>query len=96
MPAELKKLSKSEAKPAATRKPSLKEMPSYLKEVDVALNRRQELLALKERLSSSKLLLSADPASKPWLLARQISAAKLESVKKPRISPERLSSSSSE
>jgi hypothetical protein len=93
MPADLKKA--DVPKPAAVRKPSLKEMPSYLKEMAVATNRRQELLKLKERLSNSKLILSADPASKPWLLARQISSAKLESVKKPRISPDRLYSRSS-
>jgi len=62
---------------AAESKPSLKEQPSYLKEVGVALTRREELLKLKERLSSSRLILSADPSSKPWLLARQISASKL-------------------
>jgi hypothetical protein len=33
------------------RKPSLKEQPSYLKEVGVALNRRDELLKLQVRSS---------------------------------------------
>ena len=34
------------------RKKSLKEQPSYLKEVGVALNRREELLKLKVSLES--------------------------------------------
>jgi hypothetical protein len=34
------------------RKPSLKEQPSYLKEVGVALTRREELLKLKVKSSS--------------------------------------------
>jgi len=73
--------------------PSLKEQPSYLKEVGVALTRREELLKLKERLSSSRLILSADPSSKPWLLARQISASKL--VDQPnRVSRDSVESSS--
>jgi len=82
------------------RKPSLKEQPSYLKEVGVALSRREELLKLKERLSSSRLILSADPSSKPWLLARQISQSKIVEAK-PAAQPrrklrERSGSSSSE
>jgi len=78
------------------RRPSIKEQPSYLKEVGVALTRREELLKLKERLSSSKLILSADPSSKPWLLARQISASKLKlqsDVLRPRLSRESSGSS---
>merc|ERR1712098_652422 len=59
--------------PVDLRKKSLKEQPSYLKEVSVALSRREELLRLKERLSSAKLLLDADPSTKPWLLTRSIS-----------------------
>ena len=56
-----------------TRKPSLKEQPSYLKEVSVALSRREELLKLRERMSAAKLIMDADPAAKPWLLSRSIS-----------------------
>merc|ERR1712083_986858 len=48
--------------------------PSYLKEVSTALTRREELLRLKERLSSSKLLLSMDPKTKPWLIKRSASS----------------------
>merc|ERR1712098_953937 len=59
--------------PVDLRKKSLKEQPSYLKEVSVALSRREELLRLKERLSSAKLLLDADPSTKPWLLTRSLS-----------------------
>ena len=55
------------------RKSSLKEMPSYLKEVSVALTRREELLKLRERMSSAKLILEKDPTAKPWLLSRSIS-----------------------
>merc|ERR1711928_191365 len=57
------------AAPAAqeTRKKSLKEQPSYLKEVSVALNRGEELKKLKERLSSAK----------PWMLSRSISNSSL-------------------
>ena len=55
------------------RKSSLKEMPSYLKEVSVALNRREELLKLRERMSSAKIILEKDPSAKPWLLSRSIS-----------------------
>ena len=58
---------------AEDRKPSLKEMPSYLKEVSVALTRREELLKLRERMSSAKLILEKDPTAKPWLLSRSIS-----------------------
>merc|ERR1712212_1141001 len=56
-----------------TRKPSLKEQPSYLKEVSVALSRREELLKLRERMSAAKLIMDADPSAKPWLLSRSIS-----------------------
>merc|ERR1711892_524263 len=55
------------------RKPSLKEQPSYLKEVSVALSRREELLKLRERMSAAKLIMDADPSAKPWLLSRSIS-----------------------
>ena len=56
-----------------TRKPSIKEQPSYLKEVSVALSRRGELLKLRERMSAAKLIMDADPSAKPWLLSRSIS-----------------------
>ena len=56
-----------------TRKPSIKEQPSYLKEVSVALSRREELLKLRERMSAAKLIMDADPSAKPWLLSRSIS-----------------------
>eukprot|EP00096_Caligus_rogercresseyi_P008986 TRINITY_DN2966_c0_g1_i1.p1 TRINITY_DN2966_c0_g1~~TRINITY_DN2966_c0_g1_i1.p1 ORF type:complete len:148 (+),score=51.09 TRINITY_DN2966_c0_g1_i1:183-626(+) len=52
------------------RRPSLREQPSYKDEVARALNRREELSKLKERLSSSRDLLSADPSTKPWMRAR--------------------------
>merc|ERR1712002_468122 len=55
------------------RKPSLKKQPSYLKEVSVALSRREELLKLRERMSAAKLIMDADPSAKPWLLSRSIS-----------------------
>eukprot|EP00092_Neocalanus_flemingeri_P016358 GFUD01017707.1.p1 GENE.GFUD01017707.1~~GFUD01017707.1.p1 ORF type:complete len:109 (-),score=40.49 GFUD01017707.1:416-742(-) len=55
------------------RKPSLKEQPSYLKEVSVALSRREELLKLRERMSSARIILDADPSAKPWLLSRSLS-----------------------
>ena len=55
------------------RRPSLKEQPSYLKEVSIALTRREELFKLRERMSSARLLLEADPSTKPWLQARSIS-----------------------
>ena len=73
------------AAPQATRKPSLKEQPSYLKvvlilvvinmtfliqEVSVALNRGEELKKLKERLSAAKLIMEKDPSAKPWMLSR--------------------------
>lgn len=60
------------------KKRSLREQPSYLKEVAVALTRRQELLKLKERLSSTKLLLDADPSTKPWMLVRSISSGSIK------------------
>merc|ERR1712168_1584268 len=56
------------------RKPSIKEQPSYLKEVSVALSRREELLKLRERMSAAKLIMDADPSAKPWLLSRSISS----------------------
>ena len=39
-------------------------MPSYLKEVSVALTRREELLKLRERMSAAKLIIDADPSAK--------------------------------
>merc|ERR1712105_360545 len=51
----------------ATRKPSLKEQPSYLKEVSVALHRGEELKKLKEKLSSARLIMEKDPSAKPWM-----------------------------
>merc|ERR1712242_149999 len=70
----------------ATRKPSLKEQPSYLKEVSVALNRGEELKKLKERLSAAKLIMEKDPSAKPWMLSRSISNSSLgaKSAVKPR------------
>merc|ERR1711944_213355 len=64
------------AAPAAqeTRKKSLKEQPSYLKEVSVALNRGEEL---KKRLSAAKLIMEKDPSAKPWMLSRSISNSSL-------------------
>merc|ERR1711988_578711 len=58
------------AAPAAqeTRKKSLKEQPSYLKE---------ELKKLKERLSAAKLIVEKDPSAKPWMLSRSISNSSL-------------------
>merc|ERR1712212_370571 len=61
----------------ATRKPSLKEQPSYLKEVSVALHRGEELKKLKERLSAAKLIMDKDPSAKPWMLSRSISDSSL-------------------
>merc|ERR1712037_484258 len=52
----------------ATRKPSLKEQPSYLKEVSVDLNRGEEL---------TKLIMDKDPSAKPWMLSRSISNSSL-------------------
>ena len=77
-----KPLSKHQQAPAPAdtkdRKPSLKEMPSYLKEVSVALSRREELLKLRERMSSAKLILEKDPTAKPWLLSRSISNSSIK------------------
>ena len=64
------------------RKPSLKEQPSYLKEVSIALTRREELFKLRERMSSARLLLEADPSTKPWLSARSISSSSIYSIRK--------------
>merc|ERR1712122_110856 len=63
--------------PQETRKKSLKEQPSYLKEVSVALNRGEELKKLKERLSAAKLIMEKDPSAKPWMLSRSISNSSL-------------------
>lgn len=49
------------------RRPSLKEMPSFRNEASKALDRRDDLARLKERLSFNRDLLNGDPASKPWL-----------------------------
>merc|ERR1712045_977366 len=70
---------------AEDRKPSLKEMPSYLKEVSVALTRREELLKLRERMSSAKLILEKDPTAKPWLLSRSISSNSLKDSEAPKL-----------
>ena len=67
------------------RKSSLKEMPSYLKEVSVALNRREELLKLRERMSSAKIILEKDPSAKPWLLSRSISNNSIKDVETPKL-----------
>merc|ERR1711936_695609 len=61
----------------ATRKPSLKEQPSCLKEVSVARHRGEELKKLKERLSAAKLIMDKDPSTKPWMLSRSISNSSL-------------------
>merc|ERR1739838_744949 len=55
------------------RKPSLRELPSYRKEANQALNRREGLKSLSQRLSSNRDLLNADPSTKPWLKFRSIS-----------------------
>ena len=50
------------------RRVSLKEQPSYLAEVSMALARREQLARLRQRMSSTKLLLlEQDPETKPWL-----------------------------
>jgi hypothetical protein len=64
------------------RRPSLKEQPSYLKEVSIALTRREEIFNLRERMSSVRLLLEADPSTKPWLQARSISSIYISSIRK--------------
>ena len=51
----------------SSRKPSLKEMPSYRDEASRALNRREDVNGIKDRLSASKEMLNADPSTKPWL-----------------------------
>merc|ERR1712080_324323 len=48
------------------RRLSLKEQPSYIKEVSKALTRREQLLKLKQRLGSESVR-DLDPATKPWL-----------------------------
>ena len=45
----------------------MKEMPSFRDEASRALNRRDDLTRLKERLSFNRDILHADPATKPWL-----------------------------
>merc|ERR1712106_886348 len=71
---QTRKMSSAAPAPAKiTRKPSLKEQPSYLKEVSVALSRKDELLKLRQRMSAARLIMDADPAAKPWLLSRSIS-----------------------
>merc|ERR1711981_218382 len=55
------------------RKPSLREMPSYREEANKALNRREDLKSLSQRLSSNRDLLNADPSTKLWLKFRSIS-----------------------
>merc|ERR1711994_404516 len=51
----------------ANRRPSLKEIPSYRDEASKALNRREDVKGIKDRLSASKEILNADPSTKPWL-----------------------------
>jgi len=46
---------------------SLRELPSFLSEVTIANTRRETILKLKERLSSSRELLLQGLATKPWL-----------------------------
>merc|ERR1712112_257274 len=72
-----------------TRKPSIKEQPSYLKEVSVALSRREELLRLRERMSAAKLIMDAYPSAKPWLLSRSISNSSLKEEVKTATIPRR-------
>jgi hypothetical protein len=55
------------------RKASLREIPSYRAEASRALNRRDDLKSLSQRLSSNRDLLNADPSTKPWLKFRSIS-----------------------
>merc|ERR1711997_1177747 len=50
-----------------------REMPSYREEANKALNRREDLKSLSQRLSSNRDLLNADPSTKPWLKFRSIS-----------------------
>ena len=53
---------------STNRRPSLKEMPSFRSEASRAIDRRDDLARLKERLSFNRdLLNNADPNSKPWL-----------------------------
>merc|ERR1712083_880587 len=78
------------------RKGSLKEQPSYLKEVSVALTRREELLRLRERMSAAKLIMDADPSAKSWLLSRSISNNSIkEEIKASTISRRRKASKDS-
>merc|ERR1711994_483906 len=65
----------------APRRTSLREQPNYLKEVSTALTRREELIKLKERLSSNRDLLAMDHSSKPWLIKRSMSTTFTESLK---------------
>ena len=46
------------------RKPSLREMPSYREEASKALNRREDLKSLSQRLSANKDLMNADHSTK--------------------------------
>lgn len=63
----MKSTSSQNSEVASVRRPSLKEMPSYRDEASKALNRREELTRLKDRLSSDREILNADPSTKPWL-----------------------------
>merc|ERR1712127_397749 len=78
----------------APRKPSLKEQPSYLKEVSIAINRGDELRKLKERLSAARLIMEKVPTAKPWMLSRSISNSSLTA--KPAALKQRLRSVSRE
>ena len=40
--------------------------------------RREELLKLRERMSSAKIILEKDPSAKPWLLSRSISNSSMK------------------
>ena len=58
---------------STNRRPSLKEMPSFRAEASKALNRREDLQRIKDRLSFNREILHADPASKPWLKMKHAS-----------------------
>ena len=76
---------KSGKTPSLTRKPSLREQPSYLAEVSVALTRREELLRLRERMSAARLLMEgSDPGAKPWLLSKKISSSNISTLPRTR------------
>ena len=45
---------------------------------DPYIPRREELLKLRERMSSAKIILEKDPSAKPWLLSRSISNSSMK------------------